>query len=65
MIAVYVDMVAGREGVCSEALMTFNPISRVSRRLEMRFTQYRCGDDNGGPQGCLQYFSQNAGSVFR
>lgn len=34
-----------------------------SRAFDIMITQYRCGDEQGGPKGCLQYFDQTQNSV--
>lgn len=38
-------------------------ISTGLRQLDIRATQYRCGDEQGGPSGCLQYFDSLAGRI--
>jgi len=35
----------------------------TSRSISIKAIQYICGDDNGGPPGCLQYFQENTGTV--
>jgi len=35
----------------------------VSRELDIRIIQYRCGDEQGGPAGCLQYFENTSGKI--
>ena len=37
----------------------------TSRSISIKAIQYICGDDNGGPPGCLQYFQENTGTVAR
>lgn len=34
-----------------------------TRSYDIMVTQYRCGDESGGPPGCLQYFTGETGSV--
>ncbi|XP_059088965.1 uncharacterized protein LOC131885059 [Tigriopus californicus] len=33
----------------------------TTRMFDIKVTQYTCGDENGGPPGCLQYFTGNTG----
>jgi len=35
----------------------------ATRQLDIKVIQYRCGDEQGGPSGCLQYFDSNAGRI--
>lgn len=35
----------------------------ATRQLDIKAIQYRCGDEQGGPSGCLQYFDSNAGRI--
>jgi len=37
--------------------------SGVTRKLDIRVTQYTCGDEMGGPAGCLQYYTNPVGKV--
>jgi len=37
--------------------------STVTRELDIRIIQYRCGDEQGGPTGCLQYFENTSGKI--
>jgi len=37
--------------------------STVTRELDIRVIQYRCGDEQGGPAGCLQYFENTSGKI--
>jgi len=46
----------------SVAKFTFNTDS-VSRQYDIRVLQYECGDTQGGPPDCLQYFTGASGSV--
>lgn len=34
-----------------------------SRSWDIMVTQYKCGDENGGPTGCLQWFTSAAGKI--
>eukprot|EP00095_Tigriopus_kingsejongensis_P012205 maker-scaffold767_size101014-snap-gene-0.9 protein:Tk12205 transcript:maker-scaffold767_size101014-snap-gene-0.9-mRNA-1 annotation:"PREDICTED: uncharacterized protein LOC100903241" len=47
--------------MCSKALFTFGS-GTAMREWEIKVTQYACGDDNGGPPGCLQYHTGTVGS---
>ena len=33
--------------------------------LFLQVTQYECGDEMGGPAGCLQYFTTEKGTIRR
>lgn len=35
----------------------------ATRSLDIMVTQYKCGDEMGGPSGCLQWFTSNTGSI--
>jgi len=35
----------------------------TTRELDIRIIQYRCGDEQGGPAGCLQYFENTSGKI--
>jgi len=37
--------------------------SSTTRELDIRIIQYRCGDEQGGPTGCLQYFENTSGKI--
>jgi len=37
--------------------------SSATRELDIRVIQYRCGDEQGGPAGCLQYFENTTGKI--
>jgi len=34
-----------------------------TRELDIRVSQYLCGDEMGGPPGCLQYYTSTAGKI--
>jgi hypothetical protein len=34
-----------------------------TREWNIKVTQYACGDENGGPDGCLQYFTGVSGTI--
>jgi len=35
----------------------------TTRELDIRIMQYRCGEEAGGPPGCLQYFENTSGKI--
>lgn len=35
----------------------------ATRELDIRVSQFACGDEMGGPPGCLQYFTSSAGKI--
>lgn len=35
----------------------------TTRNIEILVTQYRCGDENGGPPNCLQWYTTTSGRV--
>jgi len=47
---------------CSNAAFTFNK-DTVSRSYDIRVIQYECGDTQGGPPDCLQYFTGTSGEI--
>merc|ERR1712038_1456405 len=49
---------------CASANFAFGGLTTISRQFNIRVTQYDCQDvENGGPSGCLQYFTAPAGLV--
>ncbi|TRY62166.1 hypothetical protein TCAL_13661, partial [Tigriopus californicus] len=46
---------------CHQAAFDFSGTG-TTRQFEIKVTQYACGDENGGPNGCLQYFTGNTGT---
>ena len=60
-ILVYLD----NDGVqCQVANFQIGPDTSKTRKWDIQVTQYNCGDeDNGGPPGCLQYFTGTSGNV--
>jgi len=38
-------------------------VTATSREWDIKVTQYRCGEEDGGPPGCLQWFIADTGSV--
>ena len=59
----YIDVVDGKEKICAEMAMSFSSVSEIERNIDIKVTQYLCGNDNAGPSGCLQYFMENVGTV--
>ncbi|XP_059088177.1 uncharacterized protein LOC131884423 [Tigriopus californicus] len=41
---------------------SFN-LGRTSSTYDIKVTQYLCGQEMGGPDGCLQYFTGNTGTI--
>lgn len=48
---------------CLTVRMGISDSTSTSRALDIRVTQYRCGDEQGGPPGCLQYFENTTGKI--
>lgn len=48
---------------CVTANLGVGASSTVTRTLDIRVTQYRCGDEQAGPPGCLQYFQNTSGKI--
>jgi len=48
---------AGVKGTCLTATFLIGQVTTVARNWDIKVTQYDCGDINGGPAGCLQYFT--------
>jgi len=49
---------------CASANFAFGGLTTINRQFNIRVTQYDCMDyENGGPSGCLQYFTAAAGLV--
>jgi len=48
---------------CLTVHLGIGATSTTTRALDIRVTQYRCGDEQGGPPGCLQYFQNTSGKI--
>ncbi|XP_059084969.1 uncharacterized protein LOC131881983 [Tigriopus californicus] len=55
-------MIVDASGSCNQAIFNFDGTAST-RQFDIKVTQYACGDENGGPDGCLQYFSGNTGQL--
>ncbi|XP_059089368.1 uncharacterized protein LOC131885357 [Tigriopus californicus] len=54
-------MIVDASDECHKASFDFGG-TVTSRQFDIKVTQYACGDENGGPDGCLQYFTGNTGT---
>lgn len=54
-------MIVDASDICHKASFDFSGTA-AARQFDIKVTQYACGDEMGGPPGCLQYFSGNTGS---
>lgn len=57
---IYVDTA---ESECVDVHYGVGGGSSSTRELDIRVSQYTCGDEMGGPPGCLQYFTSSAGKI--
>lgn len=49
---------------CAHVELGIGAHTSVTRSLDIKVIQYACGDDdNAGPQGCLQYFTNTKGKI--
>jgi len=48
---------------CATVNLGIGQTSTTSRELDIQAIQYRCGDEQGGPSGCLQYFDSSSDRV--
>jgi len=52
---------------CSDECLTvrvgLGATTTATRDLDIRVMQYRCGEESGGPPGCLQYFENTSGKI--
>lgn len=48
---------------CHKADFQISPDTATSRSWDISIKQFACGDEMGGPTGCLQYFTGTAGSI--
>lgn len=46
---------------CNTALFNWGS-QAFARQYDIKITQYNCQDEQGGPPGCLQYFTGNTGT---
>ncbi|XP_059089365.1 uncharacterized protein LOC131885355 [Tigriopus californicus] len=54
-------MIVDASDQCHRASFDFGGTG-TTRQFDIKVTQYACGDENGGPDGCLQYFKGNTGT---
>jgi len=50
-------------GQCQTVQLGIGATTSTTRQLNIRVTQYRCGDETGGPPGCLQYYENTSGKI--
>ncbi|XP_059088779.1 uncharacterized protein LOC131884900 [Tigriopus californicus] len=55
-------MIVDASALCHKATFDFSGTG-TTRQFDIKVTQYVCGDERGGPDGCLQYFTGNVGTV--
>lgn len=48
---------------CATVNLGIGGTSSTTRELDIEVTQYRCGDEQGGPPGCLQYYESSASRI--
>lgn len=53
----------GLDSQCQTVNLGLGATSTVTRNLNIRVTQYRCGEESGGPPGCLQYYENISGKI--
>merc|ERR1711953_462465 len=56
----FVDTV---DGECVDAHYGLGGGTSSTRALDIRVSQFVCGDEMGGPTGCLQYYTSSAGKI--
>merc|ERR1739844_212823 len=56
----YVDTT---DGECVDAHYGLGGGTSATRALDIRVSQFVCGDEMGGPTGCLQYYTSSAGKI--
>jgi len=57
-------MIVDSDGMgCSEVNINLGSSTTTTRTWDIQISQYQCGDDNGGPMGCLQYFNTAKGTI--
>ncbi|XP_059078272.1 uncharacterized protein LOC131876798 isoform X2 [Tigriopus californicus] len=55
-------MILDASSFCHKATFDFTGTGST-RQFDIKVTQYNCGDERGGPKGCLQYFTGASGKV--
>lgn len=48
---------------CLEVYVGIGGSTSSTRKFNIRVMQYRCGDEQGGPPGCLQYYQNTSGKI--
>jgi len=56
----YVDTA---DGECVDVHYGIGGGTSSTRELDIRVSQFACGDEMGGPAGCLQYYTSSAGKI--
>merc|ERR1711953_305577 len=56
----YVDTT---DGECVDAHYGLGGGTSSTRALDIRVSQFACGDEMGGPAGCLQYYTSSVGKI--
>jgi len=56
-------LIDGVQGQCHSVNLGLGASATVTRSLNIRVTQYRCGEESGGPPGCLQYYENTSGKI--
>merc|ERR1739844_583562 len=56
----YVDTT---DGECVDAHYGLGGGTSSTRALDIRVSQFVCGDEMGGPTGCLQYYTSSSGKI--
>merc|ERR1712141_756647 len=51
------------DGECVDAHYGLGGGTSSTRALDIRVSQFACGDEMGGPAGCLQYYTSSAGKI--
>ena len=48
---------------CIRPSFSFGRDTTTQRRYTIKVTQFKCNDELGGPEGCLQYFTATTGKA--
>ena len=56
-------MIVDASNDCHQVTFHLGADQSVARQWNIKVTQFECGNEMGGPCGCLQYFTGQSGSI--
>ena len=56
-------MIVDASNDCNQVTFHLGADQSVTRQWNIKVTQFECGNEMGGPCGCLQYFTGQSGTI--